>query len=60
MTGIVSAYWRVADAIRKKCRSQDRCFSFGIGKDIDFQRGSKEPLAGGGVLNSLARDDSQV
>ena len=46
-------YWRVADAIRKKCRSQDNCFSFGIGKDIDFQRGSKELSAGGGVLNSL-------
>ena len=29
------------------------CFSFGIGKDIGFQRGSKELSAGGGVLNSL-------
>ena len=38
--------------IRKKCCSQDMCFSFGIGKDIDFQRGYKELSS---VLNSLAR-----
>ena len=50
----VSNYRRVADAIRKKCCSRDMCFSFGIGKDIDFQRGSKELSTGGGVLNSLA------
>ena len=34
--------------------SQDLCFSFGIGKNIDFQRGSKELSVGGGVLNWLA------
>ena len=44
----------MADAIRKKCCSQDTCFSSGIGKDTNFQRGSKELSAGGGVLNSLA------
>ena len=31
------------------------CFSLGIGKGIDFQRGSKGLSAGGGVLNSLAK-----
>ena len=31
------------------------CFSLGIGKGIDFQRGSKGLSAGGGVLNSMAK-----
>ena len=51
---VVSNYWRVADAIRKKCCSQDMCFSFGIGKGIDFQRGSKGLSAGGGVRYLVA------
>ena len=43
---VVSNYWRVADAIS----SQDMCFSPGIGKGIDFQRGSKGLSAGVGFL----------